>query len=97
MTDLSERTASDLQTGAPAEAMEAMRRRIISQVIEQIRPGMQADGGDIELVDIDGYKVKVRLKGACHGCGLANETLGGIRRALARELGGGPVLVIPAR
>jgi len=40
----------------------------VKAVIEQIRPGLQMDGGDIELVAVEGTVVKVRLKGACHGC-----------------------------
>jgi Fe-S cluster biogenesis protein NfuA len=42
----------------------------VKDVIEQIRPPIQADGGDIELVDIDpaGGKVSIRFQGACRGC-----------------------------
>jgi Fe-S cluster biogenesis protein NfuA len=75
---------------------EDERQLLIAETIARLRPQMQADGGDIELVAIEGFKVKVRLKGACSGCSLANETLGGIRRTLAHALGDGPVLVIPA-
>lgn len=75
---------------------ETQRHRIIAETIERLRPSMQADGGDLELVAIDGHKVKVRLQGACAGCGLANETLGWVRRMLAQALDGGPVLVVPA-
>jgi Fe-S cluster biogenesis protein NfuA len=75
---------------------ENERQKIITATIERLRPAMQADGGDLELAAIEGHKVKVRLKGACAGCGLANETLGWIRRTLSQELGGGPVLVVPA-
>jgi Fe-S cluster biogenesis protein NfuA len=72
------------------------RQRLIAQTIERLRPIMQADGGDIELVAIEGHKVKVRLKGACSGCSLATGTLGGVRRALMQVLGEGPLLVVPA-
>ena len=48
----------------------------ISKVIDQqISPELQKDGGDIELIDIDGNKVKVRLKGMCSGCKNASMTL----------------------
>jgi len=40
-----------------------------------IRPGLQADGGDAELVDIDGQKVLVRLTGRCAACPSAGQTL----------------------
>jgi Fe-S cluster biogenesis protein NfuA len=56
----------------------------VEKVIDQIRPNLQADGGDIELVDVtaDGV-VKVRLQGACHGCPGAAMTLKmGVERML---------------
>jgi Fe-S cluster biogenesis protein NfuA len=43
--------------------------------IEKIRPLLQQDGGDIELVELDGGVVKVRLKGSCSGCAFATMTL----------------------
>lgn len=43
--------------------------------IERIRPLLQADGGDIEFVALDGRVVKVRLKGSCSGCAFASLTL----------------------
>jgi Fe-S cluster biogenesis protein NfuA len=56
----------------------------VEKVIEQIRPNLQADGGDIELVEVtaDGV-VKVKLQGACHGCPGAAMTLKmGVERLL---------------
>lgn len=51
-------------------------REKVQGVIDQIRPMLQADGGDIELVDVDeNGLVKVQLKGACHGCPGAMYTL----------------------
>ncbi len=51
-------------------------REKVEKVLNEIRPLLQADGGDVELVDVeaDGV-VKVRLKGACHGCPGAMYTL----------------------
>ncbi len=48
----------------------------VKKAIDDIRPSLKADGGDIELVSVgeDG-KVKVKLKGACHGCPMAQVTL----------------------
>ncbi len=40
----------------------------IKAKLEEMRPMLQADGGDMELVEIDGTAVKLRLKGACSGC-----------------------------
>ncbi|MBU1626946.1 NifU family protein [bacterium] len=51
-------------------------REKVEEVLNDIRPMLQADGGDIELVDVDGDGVvKVRLKGACAGCPGAAMTL----------------------
>lgn len=52
-----------------------MRDRI-EAVLEKTRPGLRADGGDVELVDVteDGI-VKLRLMGACHGCPMSKVTL----------------------
>ncbi|MCD6215021.1 MAG: NifU family protein [Thermodesulfobacteriota bacterium] len=43
--------------------------------INKVRPSLQADGGDIELVDVVDGIVKVRLKGACAGCPMSQMTL----------------------
>ncbi len=47
----------------------------IQKVIDQVRPMLQADGGDVELVDVVDKIVKVRLKGACGCCPMAVMTL----------------------
>jgi Fe-S cluster biogenesis protein NfuA len=55
---------------------ENSMREQIEQALEQIRPALQRDGGDIELVDVeDDGVVKVRLTGACHGCPMSQMTL----------------------
>jgi Fe-S cluster biogenesis protein NfuA len=64
-----------------------MKERV-QAVIDTIRSGLQADGGDIELVDVtpDGT-VKVRLQGACHGCPGAAMTLKmGVERMLKKQI-----------
>ncbi len=64
-----------------------MKERV-QQVIDQIRPSLQADGGDVELVDIteDGV-VKVRLTGACHGCPMSQMTLKmGIEKYMKKQI-----------
>ena len=70
------------------------RRAIVAQVIAEARPDVQRDGGDIELVDITGDRVRVRLTGACVGCAMAGHTLGTVRRRLMQALGE-PVRVLP--
>jgi Fe-S cluster biogenesis protein NfuA len=59
----------------------------VQDVINRIRPMLQADGGDVELVDcVDGV-VTVRLKGACAGCPMSQMTVrNGIERALKNEV-----------
>jgi len=60
----------------------------VQEAINQIRPGLQADGGDVELVDVteDGV-VKVRLVGACKGCAMSQMTLKlGIERFLKEKI-----------
>ncbi len=47
--------------------MEEIRKKI-EETINLIRPALQADGGDVELVDVVDGVVQVRLTGACHGC-----------------------------
>ncbi|TFF99638.1 MAG: NifU family protein [Promethearchaeota archaeon] len=58
----------------------------IKEVIEKIRPSLQRDGGDVELVEItDDGTVKVRLQGHCAGCIHAQQTLKyGIERAIKK-------------
>ncbi|MCF8112164.1 MAG: NifU family protein [Desulfobacteraceae bacterium] len=59
----------------------------VQSVIEKIRPSLQADGGDVELVEVDDGVVKVRLQGACAGCPMSQMTLkNGIERLLKEEL-----------
>ncbi len=55
----------------------------VEAVINEIRPMLQADGGDIELVDVQDGVVKVRLRGACAGCPGAQMTL---KMAVERKL-----------
>ncbi|MFG0327474.1 MAG: NifU family protein [Phycisphaerales bacterium JB037] len=68
----------------PREPITGEQRERIARVIELMRPAIQADGGDVELVEVseDGI-VTVRLHGACVGCPSSEITLqGGIERNL---------------
>ena len=59
----------------------------VEQVIQTIRPRLQADGGDIELVGVEDGVVQVRLQGACHGCPGAQMTLKlGVERLLKEKI-----------
>ncbi|MCX6346094.1 MAG: NifU family protein [Armatimonadetes bacterium] len=63
-----------------------MRDRV-QAVLEQVRPNLQSDGGDVELVDIVDGVAKVRLQGACHGCPMASMTLQmGIERVIKSQI-----------
>jgi Fe-S cluster biogenesis protein NfuA len=50
----------------------------IKVAMEKIRPILQRDGGDIELISVNNGVVKVRLKGACSGCPMSQMTLKGV-------------------
>jgi NifU-like protein len=86
------RKASPL-AGAP-KLTNLQRMRAIESAIEELRPHLRADGGDCDLVDVDGDRVLVRLSGACVGCQLASVTVSGIQERLAARLGT-PCRVIP--
>jgi Fe-S cluster biogenesis protein NfuA len=60
----------------------------VEQALNKVRPALQADGGDVELVGVDeDGVVKVRLKGACGGCPMSQLTLKmGIERILKKEV-----------
>lgn len=59
----------------------------VTKVLDAIRPGLQMDGGDIELVSVADGIVKVRLTGACSGCPMSMMTLQmGVERAIRREI-----------
>ena len=51
-----------------------MKERI-EKALSDIRPSLQADGGDVELVDVEDGIVRVRLTGACSGCPMSQMTL----------------------
>jgi Fe-S cluster biogenesis protein NfuA len=62
-------------------------RERVEAVLARVRPFMQADGGDIELVDVSGNSAGVRLTGMCAGCPSAHMTLYlGVETALRDEI-----------
>lgn len=59
----------------------------IERVIERIRPAIQADGGDVQFIELDEGIVKLRLMGACVGCPMSTMTLqAGIERMIRQEV-----------
>ena len=64
-------------------------RERVEGVLDRVRPLMQADGGDIELLDVSGNGARVRLLGACSTCPSAHMTLFvGVETALREEIAG---------
>ncbi len=68
-------------------SQKPLRERVLA-VLETLRPSVQSDGGDIELIDVDSEGiVKVRFHGACVGCPSSEMTLTmGIERTLRHEI-----------
>ena len=67
--------------------IKSIKDRVI-KALERVRPYLQSDGGDIELLEVtDDLSVKVRLKGACHGCPYSMQTLkAGVEQAIMKEV-----------
>jgi Fe-S cluster biogenesis protein NfuA len=64
-----------------------LTKETVEESLNRIRPMLQADGGNVELVEVEGNCVKVRLKGACSGCPGAAMTLRyGVERILREDL-----------
>ena len=62
-------------------------REKVEEVLNQIRPALLADGGDVELVDVSEGVVTLRLTGACGGCPMATVTLKqGIEQVLKEKM-----------
>ena len=83
--------AADGTAEVPVQARPPLtnfqRMRKIEETIEAIRPMLQRDHGDIEVVEIDGRNIYVDLKGACQGCMMEQATLSGIQGQLVEALG----------
>lgn len=59
----------------------------VKKFIEDVRPSLQADGGDVEFVKCEGNIAYVKLKGSCNGCPMARATLkNGIERYLKNNI-----------
>ena len=59
----------------------------VEKVLDKVRPSLMADGGNVELVDVEDGVVKVRLTGACGGCPMSQMTLKmGIERVIKQEI-----------
>ncbi len=80
--------SADQPTAATPSAEDSPLRGRVAAVIERIRPAVQADGGDIELVEVsDAGRVSIRFHGACVGCPSSAVTLyHGIERTLRERV-----------
>ncbi|MEJ2695036.1 MAG: Fe-S cluster assembly protein NifU [Candidatus Sulfobium sp.] len=85
LTDLWSLKAPE-KTAKPKKLTNLHKIALIQEVIDsEIRPGLQADNGDVELIDIEGSKVTVALRGMCTGCMMSDVTIKGMQEKL-REL-----------
>ncbi len=65
----------------------ALTNENVEKVLDELRPFLMADGGNVEVVEIDGPIVKVRLQGACGGCPSSTATLKmGIERKMRESI-----------
>ncbi len=67
--------------------LKSIRERVV-KALERVRPYLQSDGGDIDLMDVtEDMTVKVKLTGACHGCPFSMQTLkAGVEQAIMKEV-----------
>jgi Fe-S cluster biogenesis protein NfuA len=75
--------------GQPDSEMEAIVKERVEKALDLIRPSLQADGGNVEVVDIDEPNgiVKVRLTGACGSCPMSQMTLRmGVEKVLREQI-----------
>jgi len=62
-------------------------REIVEKALEKVRPALQADGGDVELIDVVNGVVKVKLTGACGSCPMSQMTLKmGVEKILKQQV-----------
>lgn len=83
-------TDTTATAGTSAEAISdprALTVENVERVLDELRPYLMADGGNVEIVEIDGPTVKVRLQGACGSCPSSTMTLKmGIERKLREAI-----------
>ena len=67
--------------------MKETIRNQVEKVLEELRPRLQADGGDLEFLGVDQGVVKVKLKGACAGCPMSAMTIKmGVEQYLKKKI-----------
>ena len=79
-------TSTEMEAAKRPRMTNIQRIRLIEETVaREIRPALQADGGDVELVDVLGDRVLVALRGTCAGCPSASLTLKGMVESKLRE------------
>ncbi len=87
--------AAPAPANRPARPLDTPERlAAIEAALADLRPRLQADGGDCCLVGVEGDVVRVKMTGACVGCQMASMTVMGVRMKLIEKLGF-PVKVVP--
>ncbi len=86
--------ASAASAAPQVDPVAAERRKTIEAALDAIRPNLKRDGGDCELIDVQGDKVYLKMTGACVGCQLSSLTLNGVQAKLV-EATGRMIRVIP--
>lgn len=82
-----ESVATKTEEPKKAQLTNLQRIKRIEMVLEALRPQLMADGGDVELVEVEGNTVYVNMTGACSGCQMAAMTIAGIQQRLMEEMG----------
>lgn len=77
----------ELKAPTASKMTYLQRVKRVEAVIEKVKPMVQADGGDIELVEVTDKQVYVNLSGACSGCQMAALTLNGVQQKIMEDLG----------
>lgn len=77
----------DMPKATKPKLTNLQRMKRIEALLDDIRPNLKRDNGDVELVEVDGRNIYVNMVGACGGCQMASVTLGGIQQHLAEGLG----------
>ncbi|WP_370978145.1 Fe-S cluster assembly protein NifU [Agaribacterium sp. ZY112] len=85
--DMQVETGESYAPKKKAKLSNLQRMKLVEKTLEGIRPTLQRDHGDVELIEIDGKHINVSLKGACTSCQLADDTLSGLQKALIDALG----------
>ncbi|MCB1484863.1 MAG: Fe-S cluster assembly protein NifU [Hyphomicrobium sp.] len=86
----------EYKAAAAPKLTTVQKVKLVEETLDEVRPFLKKDGGDCELIDVDGDKVMVKLSGACVNCQLASVTVSGIQEKLMKKTGL-PLKVVPVK